>query len=120
MFPLFLCCNSCLRPIVLQFTTGPITLILVTLSLTQIGETIDEPIVLFGFLVGLLVVVFTILGFVAPKFFSFALPKDEENKWMMQNEVGPGVVLQDVDFDSLVGEKTERDMTPTISQDSLE
>jgi solute carrier family 6 (neurotransmitter transporter, GABA) member 1 len=63
---------------VVKYITGPITLVLALFSLQGIEVVIAEPINLFGFLVGMLAVVFTVVGILIPPFFELFLPEGEK------------------------------------------
>jgi hypothetical protein len=73
-------------------------LILVSFSLTEVATAVAEPVVLFGFMVGMLVVAFTILGIAMPNVYAFMLPKGDEERWMLQYRPGPGMILVEGDL----------------------
>jgi solute carrier family 6 GABA transporter-like protein 1 len=62
---------------IMKYITGPVCLILASFSLKDI-ETVNEFIVIFGFALGLMVVVFTLLGVASPSVFEIFLPRGEK------------------------------------------
>ncbi|KAJ3215888.1 hypothetical protein HK099_006156 [Clydaea vesicula] len=82
--------------IIMKFLTGPICFIMTTLPFKGVAEAkfIANPIAVFGFFVGMLTLIFSLIGLVFPQAYGFMLPEDSSLLWKEQNEAGPGITIK--------------------------
>jgi solute carrier family 6 (neurotransmitter transporter, GABA) member 1 len=76
--------------LIIKFVTGPVTLIMCSFSLIGIVELVTDPIAAFGVFTGMLIVLFTIVGIIVPRFLNPLIPLGEEKGWKDQYNNLPG------------------------------